>query len=73
MLDWKRALRYTELQYILIPIFFSLCFSLKAISGKKWGGGNTTENKGTKLLSLNKAYDLSAVVIGGLDFLKQFM
>lgn len=71
MLDWKKALRCMELQYILIPF---LCFSPKAISGKKRGRGqNTTENKGTKLLSLNKAYDLPSVIIGGLDFSKQFM
>lgn len=36
-------------------------------------GQNTTENKGTKLLSLYKAYDLPSVIIGGLDFSKQFM
>lgn len=67
MLDWKRALRYTELQYILIPFFFFPLLLSQGYFRKKVGGrgGNTTENKGTKLLSLNKAYDLSAVVIGG--------
>lgn len=74
MLDLEESCKMHRATVHFDPLSFSLLlsqgYSRKEVGGR---GGNTTENKGTKLLSLNKAHDLSAVIIGGLDFLKQFI
>lgn len=52
MLDWKRALRYTELQYILIPFFFFPLLLSQGYFRKKVGGREHNRKQGNKASEL---------------------